>query len=221
MHIPDGFIAPQMYLPLYVAAAGLWAYGAKRVGRDLDEASLPWLAALTAASFALSFVALPLPGGTSAHVTGVGLLAVLFGVWHAFIAASLVFAIQALLFGDGGITTLPLNALAMGFAGALAARGIYLAIQRLHRDLALFLAGWIGLFLPALLLALALGAQPLIAHNEAGAPLYFPFGWAVTLPALLIPHALLGVGEGVLTLLGWRMVRRLRGRYQPSHEISA
>lgn len=214
MHIPDGFIAPHMYLPLYAAAAAAWAYGAKRVGRELDESSLPWLAALTAASFALSFIALPLPGGTSAHVTGVGLLAVVFGFWQAFMAASLVFAMQALLFGDGGITTLPLNALAMGFAGALAARGLFLTLRRFHIGLALFFAGWVGLALPALLIALALGAQPHIAASSAGESQYFPFGWAVTLPALLIPHALLGLGEGALTLLGWRLVERLRGRYQ-------
>jgi len=213
MHIPDGFIAPQMYLPLYGLAAGLWAYGAKRVARELDEATLPWLAALTAASFALSFIALPLPGGTSAHVTGVGLLAASFGIWNAFIAASMVFAIQALLFGDGGVTTLPLNALAMGFAGALAARGLYLALRR-WPIVALFAAGWIGLCLPSLLIALALGAQPLIAHDAAGAPLYFPFGWSVTLPALLIPHALLGLGEGALTVLGGRLIERLRLRYR-------
>ncbi|PIV87871.1 MAG: cobalamin biosynthesis protein CbiM [Hydrogenophilales bacterium CG17_big_fil_post_rev_8_21_14_2_50_63_12] len=213
MHIPDGFIAPQMYLPLYGLAAGLWAYGAKRVARELDEATLPWLAALTAASFALSFIALPLPGGTSAHVTGVGLLAASFGIWNAFMAASMVFAIQALLFGDGGVTTLPLNALAMGFAGALAARGLYLALRR-WPIVALFAAGWIGLCLPSLLIALALGAQPLIAHDAAGAPLYFPFGWSVTLPALLIPHALLGLGEGALTVLGGRLIERLRLRYR-------
>lgn len=214
MHIPDGFIAPQMYLPLYAMAAGLWAYGARRIGRELDESTLPWLASLTAAAFALSFIALPLPGGTSAHVTGVGLLAVLFGLWHAFMAASLVYAMQAFLFGDGGVTTLPLNALAMAFCGALAARALYLALRPLHAGLALFLAGWIALFLPALLIALALGAQPLIARDATGAPLYFPFGWSITLPALLIPHALLGIGEGALTLLGARLVDRLRTRYQ-------
>lgn len=214
MHIPDGFIAPQMYLPLYGAAAGLWAVGARRIARDLDETTLPWLAALTAAAFALSFIALPLPGGTSAHVTGVGLLAACFGIWQAFMALSLVFAIQALLFGDGGVTTLPLNALAMGFAGALAARGVFLSTRRVGQTPALFLAGWIGLFLPAVLIALALGAQPLIAADEAGTPRYFPFGWSVTLPALLIPHALLGLGEGALTVLGGRAIERLRERYR-------
>jgi cobalt/nickel transport system permease protein len=213
MHIPDGFIAPQMYLPLYGMAAGLWAYGARRVGRELDEAGLPWLAALTAGSFALSFIALPLPGGTSAHVTGVGLLAARFGLWQAFMASSLVFAIQALMFGDGGVTTLPLNALAMGFCGAAAARGGFLLLRRRWPSAGWFMAGWIGLFLPSVLIALTLGAQPLIAHDGAGTPLYFPLGWNVTLPALLIPHALLGLGEGALTLMGGRLMERLRARY--------
>ncbi len=214
MHIPDGFIAPQVYLPLYAVAAGHWAYGAKRVAATLDESGLPWLAAMTAAAFALSFVALPLPGGTSAHVTGVGLLAVLFGPWQAFMAASLVFAIQALLFGDGGVTTLPLNALAMGFAGAFAASGAHRLLGRHLPVASLIVAGWLALFLPSVLIALVLGLQPVIAHDAAGTPLYFPFGLAITLPALLLPHAMLGIGEGALTLAGWRLVNRLRDRYR-------
>jgi len=89
MLIPDGFIAPQVYLPLYALAAVSWAYGGRRVGKTLDETSLPWLASLTAAAFAISFVALPLPGGTGARVTGVALLEVLSGPWQAFLAATI------------------------------------------------------------------------------------------------------------------------------------
>lgn len=214
MHIPDGFIAPQVYLPLYALAAAAWAYGGRRVGKTLDENSLPWLASLTAAAFALSFVALPLPGGTSAHVTGVGLLAVLFGPWQAFLATSLVFTLQAFLFGDGGVTTLPLNALAMGLSGAFAAYGTTRLMPGRLRAAGIFLAGWLALFVPALLVALVLGLQPTIAHDTAGMPRYFPFGLEITLPALLIPHALLGLGEGAMTLAGWRLVGRLRDRYR-------
>jgi cobalt/nickel transport system permease protein len=213
MHIPDGFIAPQMYLPLYGVAAVFWTWGGKRVGAGLDERGLPWLAALTAASFALSFIALPLPGGTSAHMTGIGLLTVLFGPWQAFMAASLVFTIQALLFGDGGITSLPLNALAMGGAGALAAAVATRLTPSRWRPAGLVLAGWSSLVVPAFLVALALGAQPILARDANGMPEYFPFGFAITLPALLIPHALLGLAEGALTLFGWRLIERLRGRY--------
>lgn len=212
MHIPDGFLAPQTYLPAYAVAGVLWYIGARSLRARLDTDSLPALALLTALSFVLTLVALPLPGGTTAHAAGIGLLAVAAGVWDTFLAFSLVLAMQALLFGDGGVTALPVNALAMGLGGALAARLAWQGLRRLHAGLALFAAGWLSLVVPALLVALVLGVQPLIAHDAAGRPLFFPFGLAVTLPAVLIPHALVGLAEGVLTLLGYRYLTRLRAR---------
>lgn len=212
MHIPDGFISPQTYLPAYVAAAGLWAFAARRVKRDLDADTLPFLAACTALSFVLMMVALPLPGGSTAHAAGIGLLAVSFGGWMAFLAVSLVLAMQALLFGDGGITALPINGLAMGFIGSFAALATWKLLGRLNQSLALFLAGWFSIVLPALLMALVLGVQPMIAQDAQGAPLFFPFGLAVTLPAVVLPHLLVGLAEGVLTVLGYRYLTRLRAR---------
>lgn len=212
MHIPDGFISPQTYLPAYAVAAGLWAYAARRVKRDLDADTLPFLAAYTALSFVLMMVALPLPGGTTAHAAGVGLLAVSFGGWMSFLAISLVLAMQALLFGDGGVTALPINALAMGLAGSFAAVAAWKLLGRLNQNAALFLAGWISIALPAVLVALALGIQPAIAHDPQGAPLFFPFGLNITLPAVVLPHLLVGLAEGVLTVMGYRYLTRLRAR---------
>ncbi len=212
MHIPDGFISPQTYLPAYAAAAGLWAYAARRVRWRLDADTLPFLAACTALSFVLMMVALPLPGGTTAHAAGIGLLAVCFGGWMAFLAVSLVLAMQALLFGDGGITALPINALAMGLAGSFAALAVWKLLGRFHEAAGLFLAGWLSIVLPAVLVATVLGLQPSIAHDAGGAPLFFPFGLHVTLPAVVLPHLLVGIGEGLLTLLGWRYLTRLRAR---------
>lgn len=212
MHIPDGFISPQTYLPAYAVAAGLWAYAARRVKRDLDADTLPFLAAYTALSFVLMMVALPLPGGTTAHAAGVGLLAVSFGGWMSFLAISLVLAMQALLFGDGGITALPIDALAMGLAGSFAALAAWKLLGRLNQNVALFLAGWISIALPAVLVALALGIQPAIAHDPQGAPLFFPFGLNITLPAVVLPHLLVGLAEGVLTVMGYRYLTRLRAK---------
>ena len=213
MHIPDGFISPQTYLPAYALCAGLWWVALRRVRARLDADTLPFLATLTALSFVLMSIALPLPGGTTAHAAGIALLAVNFGVWTAFVAVSLVLAMQALLFGAGGITALPVNALAMGLAGALAAQLAWRGLRRVHATTALFLAGWLSVVLPALLAALVLGLQPLLAQDAEGRPLFFPFGFAVTLPAVLIPHALLGVGEGLLTALGHHYLTRLRARH--------
>jgi len=212
MHIPNGFISPQTYLPAFALAAGLWGYAARRVHRQLDADTLPFVAAYTALSFVLMMVALPLPGGTTAHAAGIGLLAVCFGGWMAFLAVSLVLAMQALLFGDGGITALPINALAMGLAGAFSALATWKLLARLHETLALFLAGWLSIVLPAALVAVVLGIQPAIAQDAQGAPLFFPFGLSVTLPAVLLPHALVGIAEGVLTVLGYRYLTRLRAR---------
>jgi cobalt/nickel transport system permease protein len=210
MHIPDGFLSPQTYLPAYLLAGGLWAFAGRRLRSQLDEQMLPRLAVLTAVAFVLMTVMLPLPGGTSAHASGIGVLAVTFGVWVTFVAVSLVLGLQALMLGEGGITALPVNALAMGLAGAAAAAAGYALLRRRYERAALFIAGWLATLVPALLTALVLGVQPLIAQDAEGHPLFFPFGLPVTLPAVLIPHALLGVGEGVLTVLVVAWLRRRR-----------
>ena len=208
MHIPDGFVAPQVYLPAYGVAAGLWSYGLRRARVALREETIPRLAVLTAFCFVVMMVMVPLPGGTSVHATGVALLALLFGVWTAFISVSLVLLLQALLFGAGGVTALALNALAMGLVGSAAARYTYGLLRRIHEGFGLVAAGWLSVNASALLLALALGVQPVIAHAEDGHPLFFPFGLSITLPAIMIPHALIGIGEGALPLFTWRLLDR-------------
>lgn len=209
MHVPDGFISPKVYLPAAGVAAGLWAYGLKRVRRDLDEEAVPRAAVLTAFCFVLMSIMIPLPGGTSAHAAGIAVLAALFGVWISFLSVSLVLLLQALLLGSGGITVLPVNALAMGFAGSVAATGAYRLLRRWREDAGLFAAGWLSVNVSALILAAVLGIQPAIAHAGNGDPLFFPFGLSITIPAVMIPHALLGIGEGALTVLIVRFFRRI------------
>jgi cobalt/nickel transport system permease protein len=171
---------------------------------------LPRLAVFTALAFLLSTVMLPLPGGTSGHAVGVGLLALVFGPWIAFLAYSLVLLLQALVVGAGGITSLPVNALAMGFAGAWLVVALHGALRRLGEGPAVVIAVWVGVMTAALLVALVLGLQPSIAQGPDGTPRFFPFGIAITVPALLIPHALIGAGEAALTLLIYRHARRRR-----------
>jgi len=211
MHVPDGFISPKMYIPLYGIAVALWAYGLRQVKKKLNEETIPFLAVLTALSFLLMMVAIPLPGGTSAHAMGICLLALTFGVWISFLAVSLVLLLQAVMFADGGVTSLPVNALAMGLAGSVTACFIFRWLRRVNEKAALFIAAWFSVLVPAVLVAIALGVQPMIAQTADGVPLFFPFGLRITLPAVLIPHAIMGVGEGVLTILVYRLVTRLKG----------
>lgn len=210
MHIPDGLISPQTYLPAFVLAAPLWLVAARKLRAQLGDEMLPRLAVFTALAFLLSTVMLPLPGGTSGHAVGVGLLALVFGPWVAFLAYSLVLLLQALVVGAGGITSLPVNALAMGFVGAWVVVVLHGVLRRLGEGPAVVIAVWLGVMAAALLVALALGLQPSIAQGPDGSPRFFPFGIAITLPALLIPHALIGAGEAALTLLIYRHARKRR-----------
>jgi cobalt/nickel transport system permease protein len=207
VHIPDGFLAPQVYGPAYGIAGVLWAAGLRRLRRTLDPAAVPRLAVATATAFVLMLITVPLPGGTTVHVTGIGMLAVLFGVWQTFLALSLVYLMQAVMFGDGGVTAVPVMALALGLGGGAAAVAVHRAL-RPWRTVALFAAGWTGTVVAAVLVALVLGLQPLVAHGPDGTPLFFPFGWDVTLPAVVIPHLLIGIADGVLTVIAWRILNR-------------
>jgi cobalt/nickel transport system permease protein len=210
MHIPDGLISPQTYLPALTVAVPLWVLGARRLNTLMGDATLPRLAVLTALAFLLSTLMLPLPGGTSGHAVGISLLALVFGAWVAFVAYSLVLLLQALVVGAGGITALPVNALAIGFIGAWTAVGVHRVLRRWHEPAAVAAAAWLSVMMSALLMALVLGAQPGLAQGPDGMPLFFPFGPAVTLPAIMVPHLFIGIGEALFTLLVWRHARRRR-----------
>ncbi|MBL39182.1 MAG: cobalamin biosynthesis protein CbiM [Xanthomonadales bacterium] len=209
MHIPDGLIAPQAYLAAAAIAIPCWAYAVKRVSTALDEAAIPRLAVLTALAFVLSTIMLPLPGGTSAHLYGMGLLVLAFGLWPAFLAFSLVLALQALLLGAGGITALPVNALTMGLVGGAVVVGARSLLGASRSAWATVLPVWLGVVVAATGLALVLGAQPLLGSDAAGRPLFFPFGPAVTLPVIVLPHMIIGLLEGVLT---WMVLGMLESR---------
>lgn len=204
MHIPDGLISPQTYLPALAVAAPLWVAAARRLRERMGDELLPRLAVFTALAFLLSTLMLPLPGGTSGHLLGVSLLALVFGPWIAFLAYTLVLVLQALVVGAGGITALPVNALTLGLVTAWVTWGAFRLLRRLGDSVAVAAATWLGIMTAALLLALVLGVQPVIAQGPDGAPLFFPFGPAVTLPALLVPHAVIAAAEAALTLLVFR-----------------
>ncbi|MES9992625.1 MAG: energy-coupling factor ABC transporter permease [Candidatus Thiodiazotropha sp.] len=208
MHIPDGFIAPQCYLPAYLVAGGFWVWASRDLRQRLDEETIPRLAVITALAYVAGLIMLPIPGGSSGHLVGIGILGMLFGIRLAFLAYSLVLLLQALLFGAGGITALPVNALAVGLVGASV---MTLSMRWQNQRYAVFYlttGAFLAVVIPALLVALVLGLQPAIAHREDGTPLFFPFGPEVVVPAILLPHLVIGVVEALLTLAVWRYAKR-------------
>jgi cobalt/nickel transport system permease protein len=207
MHVPDGFISPQIALPAYAVAAPLWAWAARRhFGRAAAE-SLPVIGSLTALAFVIQTIMIPVPGGTSTHLVGVMLLALLFNPLVAFVCESLVLLVQALFFGAGGITVLGINALAMGLLGPLAGWLAWRLTRRLSERVALFLAGWISMQVATLAVVGALGLQHWLD------PGYFPVPLAVTATGMLVPSlAVAGVIEGIYTVFALTLVRKARFR---------
>lgn len=208
MHIPDGFIAPQFYLPAYGVGAAVWLWAARGLKERLDEETIPRLAVITALAYVLGMIMVPLPGGSTGHLVGVAMLAMLFGVRLTFLAYTLVLTLQALLFGAGGITSLPVNALAVGLVGA-GVMSLCMGLRGEGYQLPFVAAGaFLAVVIPAILIALALGVQPAIAHREDGSPLFFPFGPEVAVPAILLPHLIIGILEALFTLAVWRYARK-------------
>lgn len=208
MHIPDGFISPQTYLPALAVSLVLWSVAAKKI--HLEAEKIPFIAGVSAMSFVLMLIALPLPGGTTVHLGGVAIIALLFGPWIGFVSVSLVLLIQALLFGEGGITAYSVNVLSIAFVGSFGAHYMYKLLVRFKRA-SLLAAGYVSSVLPSLAIAIFLGIQPLIA-SEDGKPLYFPFDLNITLIAVVGPHLLLGIAEAVVTLMAVQFLRSRFGK---------
>lgn len=199
MHIPDGFISPYIYVPAAVVDITLLSFSFKKLKYHLED-DLPTISVLTALSFILMSITFPIIGGTSVHITGIPILSIIFGPWTAFFCSSLVLFIQAVFFGEGGITTFPINSLVMSFTISFVSYFLFKRLKNINMYIAVFLASFISLILAALLLALILGIHPLLFHTTEGKPLYFPFGLEITIPALLIPHFFAGVVEGIFTI---------------------
>ncbi len=207
MHIPDGYLGPQTYVPLWGATALAWAAASRSLKRTLSTRNVPYLAMASAFSFLIMMFNIPIPGGTTGHAVGAGLVAILLGPWAAVAAVSVALVIQALVFGDGGITALGANCFNMAVVMPFIS---YWTFRLLRGDaltgarfkIAGFLSGYLGLVAAAVCTGVEFGIQPLIAHAPDGTPLYAPYPLSVALPAMAISHmAVFGVVEGVVTML--------------------
>ena len=193
MHIPDGFLSPEVAAVTGVAAAGAVTYGARRANATLDERRVPLLGVTAAFVFAAQMLNFPVAGGTSGHFLGAALAALLLTPSIACLVMAVVLTTQAFLFADGGVTALGANILNMGVVGALVVGSLMLAARRVlphSRTTFLGIAG-VGAWL-------AVMAGALAASVELAASGTVPLG--TVLPAMLGVHALIGVGEAVVTV---------------------
>ncbi|HKS92287.1 MAG TPA: cobalt transporter CbiM, partial [Tepidiformaceae bacterium] len=188
MHIPDGYLSPATCGVMYAAAVPFWATAVARVKKFIGGRTVPLLAIFSAFSFTIMMFNVPVPGGTTAHGVGGTFAAIVLGPWAAVLTTSVALIIQALFFGDGGITAIGANCINMGillpFAGYLAYRLIAGRSPTLsqRRVVAAAIGSYIGITVAALAVGIELGIQPhLWSHN--GVPDYSPYGFGTAIPS--------------------------------------
>jgi cobalt/nickel transport system permease protein len=206
MHIPDGYLSPATAAIAYSAAIPFWYQASRRVKETLRGQSAPLVAVFAAFVFTIQMFNIPLPGGTTAHAVGGTLMAVVLGPWAAVVGVSTALAIQALFFGDGGITAFGANAFNLGIALPLAGYAVYRLIAGAdpgprRRTVAAAIGAYAGINVAALLTALQLGIQPLL-WSEGGRALYSPYSLEITVPAMMAVHlTIAGFAEAAVTAL--------------------
>jgi cobalt/nickel transport system permease protein len=206
MHIPDGYLSPATCAALYAGSAPFWYVGLNRVKNALHTRLVPLLSLFAAFSFVVMMFNLPLPGGTTGHAVGIGLATVVLGPWAAMLSISIALIIQAIFFGDGGITAIGANCFNMAVAGSLVAWLVYRFVAAgapllsRRRVVAAGLAGYAAINAAALLAAIEFGIQPIFYHDAAGSPLYSPYPLHIAIPAMMIGHlTIAGLAEMVIS----------------------
>jgi len=206
MHIPDGYLSPSTCAAMYTAAAPFWYVALKRAKRSLNTRTVPLLGLVAAFCFIVMMFNLPLPGGTTGHAVGMGIASIVLGPWVSVLAVSMALLIQALFFGDGGITAFGANCFNMAIVGSLAAYGIYrliaygAEITSTRRLVAAAIAGYVAINFAALCAGIEFGIQPLLFHTPAGTPLYAPYPLSISVPAMMIGHlTFAGLAELVIS----------------------
>lgn len=203
MHIPNGFLNAGVTLVTWALTILALAYALRRTSKELDERQVPLVGVLAAAIFAGQMLNFAVAGGTSGHLMGAAIAAILLGPWPAIIAMTTVVAIQALVFQDGGLVVLGANILNMGILGVLVAYAVYRLSQKLVGGkpwgmyVSGFLAAWVSIMAAALAVALQLAFSGRSPAN-------------IAIPTMAGVHALIGLGEALITVGALAFIRATR-----------
>ncbi len=204
LHTPDGFFSLPISIAGYIVAAVFIAIAIRRTQGELNERMVPMMGVMAAFIFAGQMINFPVAGGTSGHLVGGALAAIILGPWAAIIVMTAVVGLQALLFQDGGLVVLGVNLVMMSIVSCISGYGVYYlarkiggASSRATLIVGGFAGAWVSVMVAAIVAAFALafsGTSPL----------------SVALPALAAVHALIGIGEGLITVFALSFIRAAR-----------
>jgi cobalt/nickel transport system permease protein len=201
MHLPDGLLDPVTIVVLWIVTISFLIIGYFKVKRQFKNTDsdrlIPYIGVLAAVIFAFQFVNYPIPGGTSGHLVGGTLVAVILGPWASLIIITLVLVVQS-LFGDGGITVLGANAFNMGIIAGMV--GFYIVVlfvrlfnhTSLKKEIKVMLSTAIGAYIAIVLAAFLCGVE--ISLNGI-------ISFQVAVTAMVFWHLFIGIGEAVISAL--------------------
>ncbi len=201
MHIADGFLDPYTATITYIIMIAFLAMAIKKSMKTLDVRSVSLITTLAAFIFVAQMIAWPIPGGTSLHMVGGALSAILMGPWAGIIIMFIVLLVQCLVFHDGGITALGANVLNMGIVATFIGYFIYKAVMlllggrvetKISRFIAGLLAGWISLGLAGTVCGVEVGFSGMILRRIG-------YSLEISVPVMAIWHFILGSVEGIIT----------------------
>jgi len=203
LHTPDGFLTVPIAAAMWLVSLVALGVSVRRTNRTLDERQIPLMRVLAAFIFAAQMINFPVAGGTSGHLLGGVLAAVLLGPWAATLVMACVIAVQALVFQDGGLVVLGANIFNMGVVGTMGGYAVYRALTRLlggevrGRIPAAGVAAWLSVVAAAAAISLELAASGTTAIE-------------ITLPVMVGVHALIGIGEALITMAALGFIRATR-----------
>jgi cobalt/nickel transport system permease protein len=202
---------------MYAASVPFWYTASRRVNKVLTSKMVPLLSIFAAFSFTIMMFNVPVPGGTTAHAVGGTLMAIVLGPWTAVIGVSVALAIQAIFFGDGGITAFGANAFNMAIVLPIVGYAVYrlissgAAASSPRRMWAAAIGSYAGISVAALLVGIELGIQPIFWSLPNGQALYSPYPLQEAVPAMLLAHmAGASFVEALVTGLGVAYLQRAR-----------
>lgn len=200
LHIPDGFLTITVSLIFWLITVIMVALAVRKTNQSLGEKQIPIMGVMAAFIFAAQMLNFPIAGGTSGHFLGGALAAIVLGPWAGILVMTAVVGIQALLFQDGGLLVMGANILNMGILTAVIGYGLYRLVIHQKRGVRLAIAGggaWIATMAAALLTSLQLWLSGTTRLE-------------IVLPAMLGVHALIGVGEALITVAALAYIEQTR-----------
>jgi cobalt/nickel transport system permease protein len=203
LHIPDGFLSTPVALVGWLLLIIMVGWALRMTREQLGERQVPLMGILAAFIFAAQMLNFPVAGGTSGHLLGGALAAIVLGPWAASLVMTSVITVQALLFQDGGLLALGWNVVNMGILTAFTGYFVYRGLQSLLGSgrRAALLAGLAGGWLSVMVGAIATAVQLAVSGTS---PL------SVALPAMAGIHALIGIGEGLITVAALAFIAQTR-----------